>query len=70
MDVERILRGKEVDRRIGLSRSQRYALESANKFPKRRKLSKRASGYLESEVTQWIKDRPLAAANGVRNGKE
>jgi prophage regulatory protein len=60
MAIQRILRGKETDERTGLSRSQRYAMERDGKFPKRRKLSKRASGYLESEITDWILNRPIA----------
>ena len=57
---ERILRGGEVDRMTGLSRTSRYELEKAGKFPKRRRISERASGYLASEVDEWIRSRPLA----------
>ena len=57
---ERILRGREVDRMTGLSRTSRYELERAGKFPKRRRLSERASGYLASEIDEWIRSRPLA----------
>ena len=58
--MDRILRGAEVDRLIGLSKSSRYELEKAGKFPRRRRLSDRASGYLESEIDAWIQSRPVA----------
>jgi prophage regulatory protein len=60
MSFEKILRGKETDARTGLSRSQRYAMERNGEFPRRRRISKRASGYLESEITEWILSRPIA----------
>ena len=67
---ERILRGKEVERRTGLSRTSRYELEKAGKFPKRRRISDRASGYLESEIQEWICSRPLADEEPVRVGSD
>ena len=57
---EKILRGREVDRITGLSRTVRYELEKAGKFPRRRRISERATGYLASEVDEWIRSRPLA----------
>jgi prophage regulatory protein len=60
--TERIIRGREVDELVGLSRSRRYELEAAGLFPRRRKLSDRASGYLASEIFEWIRTRPVASA--------
>lgn len=58
--TERILRPAEVDRVTGLSKSARYDMEARGLFPKRIKLSARSSGYLESEVEDWIQSRPRA----------
>lgn len=52
-----IYRLRDVQRLTGLSRSQIYALASRGSFPRPIKLSERASGWLSSEVEQWIADR-------------
>lgn len=56
---DRILRPKEASKKTGLCLSHLYALSAANKFPKTIRLvpGGRASGFLESEVSQWISDR-------------
>jgi prophage regulatory protein len=59
MMTKRILRGREVDQRTGLGRTLRYELERKGKFPKRRKLSERATGYLEADIDEWIANRPI-----------
>ena len=58
--ANRILRGSEVDARTGLCKSTRYELEARGEFPKRRRISARASGYLEHEIDEWIASRPRA----------
>jgi len=55
-----ILRPAEAARFVGISRSSAYALEAAGKFPKRRKLSQRCSGYVRAELEAWLQSRPLA----------
>jgi len=57
MNQENILRLAEVQKRIGLCRSRIYQLIEAGKFPKQIKLSERASGWLESEINEWIEER-------------
>jgi prophage regulatory protein len=63
---KQILRRPEVSRRTGLGRSALYAAIQAGRFPKQVKLSPRAVGWLEEEVTQWIEacaaDRKEAGA--------
>jgi prophage regulatory protein len=63
---DRIVREAECQRLTGLSRTQRWRLERAGRFPQRLQLSERAIGWLEREVRDWIaertkggKDRPL-----------
>ena len=53
----RIIREKECEERTGLSRSTRNRLEREGKFPKRRKLSANAVGWLEEEIEAWLRQR-------------
>ncbi len=53
-DTEIILRRPEVERRVGLSRSQIYLLMSKNQFPRPVKLGARAVGWFESEIGGWM----------------
>jgi len=48
----RLARVKEI---TALSTSTIWRLEQAGKFPKRRKIGKRAIAWLESEINHWIK---------------
>lgn len=55
----RILRWPEVARRIPFSKSYAYALQARGLFPKPIKLIEggRASGYIESEIEEYIRNR-------------
>ncbi len=52
-----IIRLPVVINRTGLKRSPIYALIAEGRFPKQIKLGTKASGWLESEVDQWIESR-------------
>lgn len=54
---EQIIKLSDVNRITGLSNSSIYRLASQNKFPKPIKLSKRSSGWLKSEIDQWLEKR-------------
>ncbi len=41
----------------GVSRSTLYRMEKSGKFPKRIRISERASGWRLSDVQAWIKSR-------------
>lgn len=52
-----IIRRKEVESRVGLSRSSIYALIKANKFPKPIRLGDSLNppvGWVEAEVVAWL----------------
>ncbi len=51
---DRIIRDQEAEYRTGLSRSTRWRKEKNGTFPKRRKISTHASGYLESEIDDFV----------------
>ena len=53
----RILRLPAVRRRTGLSRSSIYLRISQGRFPKPISLGKRAVGWVESEVSEWLNQR-------------
>lgn len=53
----RVLRLPQVMEIVGLGRTSIYALESRGDFPSRVKLTKCASGWVESEVLAWLEQR-------------
>jgi prophage regulatory protein len=57
----RFLRLPDVEHRTALRHSQIHYLEVRGKFPKRIKISERASGWLESEIDSWIAERIAAS---------
>lgn len=59
MKPKRIIRLPEVANRVGLSRTRIYELERAGKFPKRRHIADRATGWIESEIDEFIDSRPV-----------
>ncbi len=60
---DRILRWPEVQHRVGYCRSHIHNLISVDKFPAPIKLGARASGWLESEITEWIESRITESRN-------
>lgn len=54
---DRILRFPDVKARVGLCRSHIHNLVSQGKFPAPIKLGARASGWLESEISDFIQSR-------------
>lgn len=53
----RILRSRAVCERTGLSRTTLWRLERIGAFPLHRRISANAVGWLEEEVTAWIRSR-------------
>lgn len=51
------IRLPEVVRLTGIKRTHIYRLQQLGKFPKRIKLSARASVYVASEISDWIAAR-------------
>ena len=52
--TESILRRRDVEQRCGLARSTIYQLMSEGKFPRPVKLGKRAVGWRESDIAEWL----------------
>jgi len=53
----KIYRRRNVEHLVGLSRSTIYAMMAAGTFPKPIKLGKRAVGWRESDVLDWVASR-------------
>jgi prophage regulatory protein len=52
-----ILRAAEVREAVGLSAKTIRRLEREGRFPKRRRLSAKAVGWVKSEIQEWIASR-------------
>lgn len=58
----KLMRLPAVIEAVGLGRSAIYALEARGEFPKRRKLTLRASAWRSDEINAWIESRPAATS--------
>ena len=58
--TEKILRRRDVEARVGLSRSTLYAMMADNRFPRPVRLGSRAVGWRESTITDWLAQRDAA----------
>jgi prophage regulatory protein len=52
--AKKIIRFPHICTKTGLPRSTIYRLIAQGKFPKQIKLSERTSGFLESEIDDWL----------------
>ncbi len=53
----RIMRRPQVEAATGLSRSTLYAMMTEGEFPRPIRLGKRAVGWAETEVSDWLDTR-------------
>ena len=63
-----VIKMKELVGVVGLSRSYIYALQARGEFPRPIRLVKggRATGYLRSEIDDWLKGRIDATRSNVK----
>ena len=61
----RVLRRREVERRVGHSRSTIYNWVSERKFPAPIRLGARTVGWVEAEVNEWLRAR-VADTRGAK----
>ena len=57
MSNSKILKAKQVAEEINVSVPQVYKLVSLGRFPKPIKLGERGSGWLTSEIDDWLQSR-------------
>ncbi|MFC1719922.1 helix-turn-helix transcriptional regulator [Pseudomonadota bacterium] len=55
--MDRFLRRDEVEKITSMSDPTMWREERAGRFPKRRKLTSRTVGWLESEIAEWMSSR-------------
>jgi len=60
-----ILKVGEVERKVKLDRTSIYRMVKRGDFPLMIKLGERSSGWIESEVEQWLEDRIKASRSAV-----
>ena len=60
---EKLLRIPSLTEKTGLGKSTIYQMVKDGRFPKQIKIGLRASGWLESEVDEWIR-KQVAASRG------
>ena len=64
--MPKVIRLPTVQAMTGLKRSAIYAHIAKGDFPAQRRLTARASGWIESEVISWIESRPYADEKAPR----
>ncbi len=52
-----ILRRRQVEARTGLSKSSIYLAIQQGIFPRQINIGKRAVGWLESDINEWVQER-------------
>lgn len=55
----KILKKSEVVKKVGLSQVTIWRMEKKGIFPRRRQLSERRVGWVESEIEEWILARKI-----------
>ena len=53
----KLLRRRDVSKKLGISKTQIYRLISRGEFPAPRKLSERVSVWDESEIDAWLAEK-------------
>ena len=59
----RLLNLRAVQQRVGLSRSQIYALKAQGRFPQPVKVGPRGVRWIEQEIQDWITTRPRTGSD-------
>lgn len=57
MTDDRILRRKDVEAQIRLSRSTIYSAMAQGQFPRPIRIGRKAVGWRQSEITEWLNRR-------------
>ncbi|MCY4364785.1 MAG: AlpA family phage regulatory protein [Chloroflexi bacterium] len=65
-DTSRILRRGEVLALTGLSKSLMYEMRARGDFPSPIRLSKRAVGWYQTEIIEWMASRPTATKENLQ----
>jgi prophage regulatory protein len=64
----RILRLRQVMDRVGLKRSTIYAAMRSDTFPRSVQIGRRAVGWLEADINDFVERRPRTGDQPIRAG--
>jgi prophage regulatory protein len=56
--MQKVLRIKDVEAQTGLSRTSIWRLERLKNFPARLRLGMNSVGWLEDDISEWLRERP------------
>lgn len=59
MNHLRIIRPTELAEMLSVSRVTLWRMEKEGRLPRRRKIAARAVGWLESDIKEWLEERPF-----------
>jgi prophage regulatory protein len=65
INLDRVIRRKQLLELIGLSSTTQWRLEKAGQFPSRIKLGQRSVGWHLNEVEEWLKGRERISGQGT-----
>lgn len=68
--MERIIRPVELQDILGVTASTIWRMERDGRLPARIKISKRAVGWRESDIEEWIQNRPEAEIARYQNSSK
>lgn len=61
----KIIRPTELAEMLSISKVTLWRMEKNGELPPRKKISERAVGWLESDIAEWLENRPLADPENV-----
>jgi len=67
MDIDKLIRRRQVLEIIGLSHTTQWRMEKAGKFPARVKLGTGSVGWHLTEVEEWVRGRERVSGEAGRN---
>lgn len=62
-----IIRPKELAELLSVSQVTLWRMEKRGELPKRKQISSRAVGWLESDIKEWLENRPDADPSSYKN---
>lgn len=65
--MNNIIRINDVIKLTSMSNSTIYELIKSNDFPRPKRIGKRAVGWLENDIQNWIDNRPTAGSWEIKS---
>jgi prophage regulatory protein len=66
----KVIRPTELAEKLSLSTVTLWRMEKRGELPPRRKISKRIVGWLESDIEEWLKERPFSDNDDISEAPE